>query len=79
MSIPYKAPKGRGGGCFFTVETGGLFEREDVFNLAKMIVSVVHKELKYKVEKPKYKKSEVVQPRIKNKSELLVTKFYSHD
>ena len=69
MSIPYKAPKG-GGGYFFTVETGGLFERGDVFNLAKMIVSVVHKELKYKVEKPKYKKSEVVQPRIKNKSEL---------
>ena len=71
VSIPYKAPKG-GGGYFFTVETGGLFEREDLFNLAKMIVLVVHKELKYKVEKLKYKKSEVMQPRIRNKSELPV-------
>ena len=72
VSIPYKAPKGRGGGCFFTVETGGLFERGDLFNLAKMIVLVVHKELKNKVEKLKDKKSEVMQPRIRNKSELSV-------
>ena len=72
VSIPYKAPKGGGGRYFFTVETGGLFERGDLFNLAKMIVLVVHKELKYKVEKLKNKKSEVMQPRIKNKSELPV-------
>ena len=76
MSIPYKAPNrgGRGGGVFyfFTVETGGLFERGDLLNLTKMIVLVVHKELKYKVEKLKNKKSEVMQPRIKNKSELPV-------
>ena len=71
VSIPYKAPKGEGG-YFFTVETGGLFERGDLFNLAKMIVLVVHKELNYKVEKLKNKKSEVMQPRIKNKSELPV-------
>ena len=72
VSIPYKAPKERKGGCFFTVETGGLFERGDLFNLAKMIVLVVHKELKNKVEKLKDKKSEVMQPRIRNKSELSV-------
>ena len=71
MSIPYKAPKGRGG-YFFTVKTGGLFERGDLFNLAKMIVLVVHKELKNKVEKLKDKKSEVMQQRIRNKSELSV-------
>ena len=31
--------------------------------------SVLHTELEYKVEKLKYKKLEVMQPRIKNKSE----------
>ena len=73
VSIPYKAPKrGGGGGIFFTVETGGLFKGGDLFNLAKMIVLVAHKELKNKVEKLKDKKSEVMQPRIKNKSELPV-------
>ena len=44
------------------METGGLF------NLAKTMVSVLHKELEYKVEKLKYKKLEVMQPRIKTKS-----------
>ena len=43
---------------------------ESLFNLAKMVVSVLHKELECKVKKVKYKKSEVVQLRIKNKSEL---------
>ena len=38
----------------------------------KTMVSVLHKELEYKVEKLKYKKSVVIQPRIKNKSELPV-------
>ena len=39
------------------------------FNLAKTMVSVLHyKELEYKVEKLKYKKLEVMQPRMKNKS-----------
>ena len=33
------------------------------------MVSFLHKELEYKVEKLKYKKLEVIQPRIKNKSE----------
>ena len=44
-----------------------------VFNLAKMMVSVLPKELEYEVEKLKYKKLEVKsQPRITNKSELPV-------
>ena len=33
------------------------------------MVSVLRKELEYKVEKLKYKKLEVTQPRIRNKSE----------
>ena len=40
--------------------------------IAKTMVSVLHKELSYKVEKLKFKKLEVMQPRIKNKSELPV-------
>ena len=50
------------GGGEVLMETGGLF------NLAKTMVSVLHKELEYKVEKLKYKKLEVMQPRIKTKS-----------
>jgi len=38
------------------------------------VVSVLLKELEYKVETLKYKKLEVMQPRIKNKSELSVGK-----
>ena len=53
---------GGGGG----IETGGLL------SLARTMVSVLHKELEYKVEKLKYKMSEVIQLRIKNKSELPV-------
>ena len=49
------------------IEMGGLFERGDVFNLAKMMISVLHKQLEYKVEKLKYKQLEVMQRRIKNK------------
>ena len=43
------------------LETGGLFERECSFNLEKTVVSVLHKELDYKVENLKYKKNEVLQ------------------
>ena len=50
------------------ITTGDLFE--SLSNLAKMVVSVLYKELEYKVEKLEYKKLEVMQPRIKNKSEL---------
>ena len=46
------------------VETGGLF------NLAKKMVSVFHKELECKVEKLKNKKSKVMRPKIKNKFKL---------
>ena len=44
------------------------------FNLAKTMVSVLHKEPKYKEEKVQVKdeKLEVMHPRIKNKSELPV-------
>ena len=48
---------GEGEGCL--IEMGGLF------NLAKALVSALHKELKYTVEKLKYKKLEVTKPRIK--------------
>ena len=44
--------------------------RGRLFNLAKTMVSVLHEELEYKVEKLKYKRLEVMQPMIKNKSEL---------
>ena len=38
------------------------------------MVSVLYRELEYKVEKVKHKKLEVMQPRIKNKFELPVDK-----
>ena len=41
-----------------------------VFILANNLVSVLHKEVECKIKKLKYKKLEVIQPRIKNKSEL---------
>ena len=45
-----------------TPPPGGLFERVGggLFNSAKFLVSVLHKELEYKVEKLKYKKLEVM-------------------
>ena len=55
------------------VETGGLFERGAGLNLAKTMTSVLYKELQYKVAKLKYKKLEVMQPRIKIKSKLSVS------
>ena len=42
-----------GGGL---VETKGLFEGGGLFNLEETMVSVLHKELEYKVEKLKNKK-----------------------
>ena len=38
----------------------GLFKRGSLFHLAKTTVSVLHKELEYKVEKLKYKKLEII-------------------
>ena len=65
-----------GGGLIIsnTFEGGDLIETGGLFNLAKKRVSALHKELEYKVEKLKYKKLEVMQPRIKNKSDLPVGK-----
>ena len=40
------------------LEGGSLFERGGLFNLEQTMVSVLHKELEYKVEKLKYKKVE---------------------
>ena len=60
----------RGGGGL--IETGGLVEKGCLFNLAKTMILIPHNDLEYKVEKLKYKKSEVMQPIIKNKSEIPV-------
>ena len=51
-----------------------LFEGgvECLFNLETTRVSFLQKELEYKVEKLKYKKLKVMQPRIRIKSELPV-------
>ena len=43
-----------------------------LFCLAKTIVSVIPKELEYKVENHRYKKFEVMQPRINKRSKLPV-------
>ena len=47
-------------------------EKGCLFNLAKTMVLILHNDLEYKVEKLKNKKSEVMQPIIKNKSEIPV-------
>ena len=41
---------------------GGIFEMGVLFCLAKTMVSVIPKELEYKVENHKHKKLEVIQP-----------------
>ena len=51
---------------------GGLNWERGLFNLEKIMVSVVHKDLQYKLEKLKYKKVGAMQPRITIKSELPV-------
>ena len=48
--------------------------RRGLCNLETTMVSVLHKELEYKVEKLKYKKLEVMQTRIRIKSKLPVGK-----
>ena len=66
-----KHPPPPGAYLFQAPLTGG-----GLLNLEKTKVSVLHKELEYKVEKLKYKKvgAEVMQPRIRIKSELPVGK-----
>ena len=59
------------------IETGERLMREGgLFNLSKTMLSVLPKELEYKVRKLtiKYKKLEVTQRMINNKSELSVGK-----
>ena len=56
------------------IEIGGYLRDGGLFNVEKTMVSVLHKELEYKVEKLKYKRLEVMQPRIRIKSELPVGK-----
>ena len=63
LTIKPIKPRGGGGGG-----GGGLF------NVEKTMVSLLHKELEYKVEKLKYKRLEVMQPRIRIKSALPVGK-----
>ena len=58
------------------IEIGGLFEGwGGLFNLEKAMVSVLHEELEYKVEKLKNKKFSVMQLTIRIKSELPVGKL----
>ena len=59
---------GKGGGLMVLYRDGGLIWEGCILNLAQTMVSFLHKELEYKMEKLKYKKLEVTQPRIKNKS-----------
>ena len=63
-------PLGGGGGGQGLIEIGGYLRDGGLFNVEKTMVSVLHKELEYKVEKLKYKRLEVMQPRIRIKSEL---------
>ena len=65
----------------------GLIERGRLLNLEKTMVFVLHKEPVYKWKSSSTKRLEVVQPRIRVKSELPVGKytihppsnFYNHD
>ena len=80
------SPAGGGGGLFISSPFEGELNRDrgliwvgswgkgGLFNLDTMMVSVLRKELEYKVEKLKYKNVEVMQPRIRIKSELPVSK-----
>ena len=43
--------RGWGGGGGGVIETGRVLEREGLFDLVKMVVSALHKELECKVEK----------------------------
>ena len=60
--------RGEGGGVN---RDGRLTWEGSLFNLAKTTVSVLHKELDEKEAKLKYKKLEIMQPGIKNKSKIL--------
>ena len=53
---------------------GELNRDGGLFNLEKMMVPALHKKQRYKVETLKYKKLEVMQQRIRIKSELRIGK-----
>ena len=53
----------------------GPIGKGGLFNLVKMVVSALHRELECKVEKLKYKKFEVMQPRIKKTNFQLMNKL----
>ena len=57
-----------GGGVIISNPFEGGLNRDGLFKLEKTMVSVLHKNLEYKVQTLKNKKFEVMQPRIKNKS-----------
>ena len=59
-----------GGGEVELNRPGGIFEMGDLFCLAKTMVSVIPKELDYKVENHKHEKLEVMKPRINKRSKL---------
>ena len=66
---------GAGGGGAYLFQAHlrmGLIVTGGLFNLAKTMVLVHHKELEYKVEKLKNKKVEVMQLDIENKSKCPV-------
>ena len=71
-----------GGLIYFEPSWGGELNRDGgfilrgggIFNLETMMVSVLHKELEYKVEKLTYKKFQVIQPRIRIKFKFPVGK-----
>ena len=65
--------EGLGGGGGLN-RRGTYLIRRGLFNLETTMASVLYKELEYKVEKLKYKKFYVMQPRIRIKSELPVGK-----
>ena len=52
-------------GCGLIETEGPIGKGALIFNLVKMVISALHRELECKVEKLEYKKFEVMQPRIK--------------
>ena len=70
----YIKPRGEGLIYFKPISGGAYLRRRRLCNLETTMVSVLHKELECKVEKPKYKKLEVMQTRIRIKSKLPVGK-----
>ena len=71
-------PPPPGGGLFISKPFEGEELNRDgalnIFNLETTMLSVLHKELEYKVEKLTYKKFQVIQPRIRIKFKFPVGK-----